>query len=156
MRRKDREITDIKEIMNIIKGCQVCRLAMCDGARPYIVPMNFGVEQGGERVTLYVHCAKEGKKLDVLRENPSVCVEFDRGHKLLEGPIACAHSFAYESVIGEGRAEILTDPTEKGEGLASLHRHMTGKVFDFTPQQVECAEVLRITLDTVTGKRREE
>ena len=35
MRRKDREITDISRINELIAGCKVCRMAMCDGNKPY-------------------------------------------------------------------------------------------------------------------------
>lgn len=45
MRRKDREITDFNEIMNIINKCDVCRLALFDEDYPYIVPLNFGVDK---------------------------------------------------------------------------------------------------------------
>lgn len=44
MRRKDREITDIEEIRDIIEKCKVCRLAMQDEEGLYLVPLNFGYE----------------------------------------------------------------------------------------------------------------
>lgn len=62
MRRKDREITDVQEILNIIRKCDVCRIAMNDGDFPYIVPLNFGLDVQGEQVYLYFHGALEGKK----------------------------------------------------------------------------------------------
>lgn len=156
MRRKDREITDINEIVQILSRCRVCHLGLSDQGAPYIVPMNFGAELEDGRICIYLHGAKEGRKLDIIRENPQACVEFDCGHKLLEGEIACAHSFAFESVVGFGQAEILESHEEKARGLAAIHRNMTGKVFDFTPEQTDFVAVLRVTLDEVTGKRRPE
>ena len=50
MRRKDREITGLAEIMEILSRCQVCRLGMCQKGMPYVVPLNFGVEREGERL----------------------------------------------------------------------------------------------------------
>ncbi|MDP4094583.1 MAG: pyridoxamine 5'-phosphate oxidase family protein, partial [Bacillota bacterium] len=38
MRRKDREVSDINEIENIIEKCKVCHLAMVDKGLPYVVP----------------------------------------------------------------------------------------------------------------------
>lgn len=61
MRRKDREITDFDEIMNIINKCDTCRLALFDKEFPYIVPLNFGVDIRDEQLYLYFHCAKKGK-----------------------------------------------------------------------------------------------
>lgn len=66
MIRKDREITDINEIINIIKKCDVCRLAFFDENYPYIIPMNFGYDYDSKnnKLDLYFHGAKKGKKLD--------------------------------------------------------------------------------------------
>lgn len=68
MRRKDREITDFNEIMNIINKCDVCRLALFDEDYPYIVPLNFGVDKEDDQLYLYFHCANQGKKLDLLNK----------------------------------------------------------------------------------------
>ena len=43
MRRSDREITDLKEIVEIMRKCDVCRLALNDDGYPYIIPLNFGM-----------------------------------------------------------------------------------------------------------------
>ncbi|MCI9135355.1 MAG: pyridoxamine 5'-phosphate oxidase family protein, partial [Lachnospiraceae bacterium] len=40
MRRKDREITDFQEILEIIRKCDVCRIALNDEEFPYMVPLN--------------------------------------------------------------------------------------------------------------------
>jgi len=42
MRRKDKEITDSKEIRQIIEDAVYCNVAMCQNNNPYVVPMNFG------------------------------------------------------------------------------------------------------------------
>ena len=52
MRRKDREITDIEEIRDIIEKCKVCRLAMQDEEGLYLVPLNFGYEFEEESLAL--------------------------------------------------------------------------------------------------------
>ena len=40
MRRKDREITDRKIIDKILTTSLICRVAIMDGDKPYIVPLN--------------------------------------------------------------------------------------------------------------------
>ena len=59
MRRKDREITDICAILELVSECKVCRLAMTDGGVPYIVPLNYGYEYADGALTFYFHSAKE-------------------------------------------------------------------------------------------------
>ena len=64
MRRKDREIKDRQEILEVMKRCDVCRLALHDEEFPYIVPVNFGMEVMDGEITLYFHGATEGKKYE--------------------------------------------------------------------------------------------
>ena len=49
MRRKDREVTELEAVMEIIRQCDVLRLGLADGDYPYIVPMNFGWEEKGQQ-----------------------------------------------------------------------------------------------------------
>ncbi|HEX3002087.1 MAG TPA: pyridoxamine 5'-phosphate oxidase family protein [Methanoregula sp.] len=79
MRRKDREITDRAEMEAILAEAQVCRLALADGNAPYIVPLCFGYENN----TLWIHSARDGKKVELIRKNPQCCVEVD----LAGGPV---------------------------------------------------------------------
>ena len=59
MRRKEKEITDKKEIEKVLQESNVCRLAMVDGDKPYMVPMNFGYRDA----CLFFTVQKRGEKL---------------------------------------------------------------------------------------------
>ena len=83
MRRSDREITDFQELITVMRGCDVCRLALHDEPYPYILPLNFGLEVDGETVRLYFHGANTGTKYDLIARNPNVSFEMDRGHELI-------------------------------------------------------------------------
>ena len=63
MRRNDREIRDFDEILEVMKKCDVCRIAMQGGEYPYMVPLNFGMAVDGQQITLYFHGAQTGMKL---------------------------------------------------------------------------------------------
>lgn len=77
MRRKDREITDFNEIIEIMKKCDVCRIALNNEEFPYIVPLNFGLDIQGDQVFLYFHSAMKGKKLELIAKNH--CAAFEDG-----------------------------------------------------------------------------
>ena len=64
MRRADREVTDVDGMIDIIDHCKVCHIAMMDGKWPYIVAMNFAYSYENGQLVIYLHSAKEGKKLD--------------------------------------------------------------------------------------------
>ena len=65
MRRKDREVTNIIEILQIIEKAKVLHLALFDADYPYIVPLHYGYEYTEGILIFYMHCAKEGYKLDL-------------------------------------------------------------------------------------------
>jgi len=71
MRRKDREITDPKEIEEILANNIICRIAFSDGKNPYIVAMNYGYQKN----KIFLHSAKEGKKIKIIKDNNQVCFE---------------------------------------------------------------------------------
>lgn len=152
MRRKDRELTEEKQILEIIKKCKVCRLAVQDRDGLYLVPLNFGYAFDGGNLTLYFHSAKEGRKMDALQENPKVCFEMDCEHALIEADSPCGYGYEFASVIGNGTAEIIEDAGEKIQALSLLMQHQTGKMFTFTEQMAESAAVIKVTAYSFTAK----
>jgi len=155
MRRKDREVTGESELREILEECKVCRVAMQDRDGLYVVPLNFGYFYQDGKLTLYFHCASQGRKLDAIRENDSVCIEMDCDHRLQSGAAACNYTFGFKSIIGSGAAHPVEDPAEKMEGLRCIMRHMTGKEFnpdDFKTEMVQAVTVVRIDVMNFTGK----
>ena len=155
MRRKDREITDETAIRAILDKAQVLHLAMIDWARPYVVPMNYGYALAAGRLTLYLHGAKEGRKLDILQQNDRVAFVLETDVSPVSGgDIPCKYGEAYASVMGEGTAVLLDDPVQKIEALQILMKTQTGRDFDVTPDMADAVAVLRIDVDSFTAKAR--
>ena len=109
MRRHDREITDKNEILEIMNRCDVCRLAFNDGDYPYILPLNFGLEEKDGHIILYFHSALEGYKSELIKRDNRVSFEMDCKHELKYDDEKGYCTMAYESVIGRGRIEVLPD-----------------------------------------------
>jgi nitroimidazol reductase NimA-like FMN-containing flavoprotein (pyridoxamine 5'-phosphate oxidase superfamily) len=155
MRRSDREITDIEDKLGIIRRCKVLRLALAEQNQPYIVPLNFGFEYKDGILILYMHGAREGKKVDILNRNKQVCFEMDGEHALIPGREPAQYSFAYESVIGFGTADIPDNDDEKTHGLNLLMRHQTGedREYVYPPEQLRATRVFRVRVSSFTAKR---
>lgn len=149
MRKVEREIKDRAELEDVIRKAEVCHLAMVDDGRPYIVPMNFGYREG----VFYFHCAREGRKLEVLRDNPQVCFEMEAGVHLMKGDAACGWSTSYESVIGWGIAEIIMDEHEVRAGLEVLMSHYTAGPYDFDQRSLSLTALIKVKVERMTGKR---
>lgn len=152
MRRKDREVTQTEEILDIIQKCDVCRVAFFDEAFPYIVPLNFGVTLENDVFTFYFHGAAEGKKLELLKKNNAVAFELDCSHKLLEGQKGCDYTMAYESVCGTGFLEILPE-NEKIQSLSTIMKQYTDKEVSFSPEVLKRTAVLKLNVKQITAKR---
>lgn len=149
MRQAEREIKDRGSIDDLMKRAIVCRLGMVDGDEPYIVPMNFGYD--GK--SLFFHCAKEGRKIDILRRNDKVCFEIDLDTELVKGDVACKWSMRYRSVEGVGRAHLVDDAEGKRQALNLIMSHYTKGPFEYAERGFELVLVIRVDIESITGKR---
>lgn len=152
MRRKEREIQNKAEIFDLLNRCDTVRIGMQGDPYPYVVPVSFGMEIVDDKAIVYFHCAQQGMKVDLLRANPCVCVEGDifmQTEKTAHGITA-----RYESVIGFGECEFITDIDEIKHGLKVLLNHYG---YDDYPLD-RCMGIShllmgKIVLETITGKR---
>ena len=125
MRRSEREITDGEEIDRVIRACPLCRLGFSHPDGAYVVPLSFGFShENGERV-LYFHGAVEGRKMELMRENPLVGFEMDTGCELVHGGRACDWSARFRRVIGTGPPPP-AGPGGEGRALRLIMEHATG------------------------------
>lgn len=156
MRRKERAIEDLKEIKKLVADCQVVRVAVNDAEYPYIVPVNFGYEWQGEDLSLYIHGARQGKKVSLIQQNNKVAVEMDTDHELiLGGSRPDKYSYGYRSLIGYGEAVVLTDLEEKRQALQVLLDHTVKETnLDSMPDRmVAGTAIIKIKLLTYTAKQ---
>ncbi len=155
MRRKELEVKEVNELIDIIKKCDVCRIAMVDNNLPYIVPMNFGYEMIDDQLTLYFHCAAEGRKINILKNNPNICFEMDCEHKLIEKENACSYTMHFESIVGNGVVEFISDFEQKKYALSKLMRQYAGeKSFEFNENAVNHVTIFKVVTKDFTGKRK--
>jgi nitroimidazol reductase NimA-like FMN-containing flavoprotein (pyridoxamine 5'-phosphate oxidase superfamily) len=155
MRRKDREIEDREAVEAILREADACRLGFAVENVPYIVTLNFGYAWEGEFPMLYFHCAREGRKLDMMRQNPRVCFELDAEHELVIGPAPCDFGMKFASIVGYGRLRELEDDSERRRALELLMRHYDWKgEGGFKPGPLASTCLLELQADEVVGKRK--
>ena len=152
MRKMDREIRGEAEIREIMEESLVCRIGLSDAESPYVVPMNFGL---GDRC-LYLHCAAQGRMLEILGRNNRVCFEMDLLREIKTGETACEWSSGYQSVIGFGRAILVEDPGEKRLGLDRIMKHYRARgPFDYPDEIFARTVIIRIDIENVSGKHHD-
>lgn len=150
LRREDREIVSKEEIESIISKAVVLRIAFANENKPYIVPVNFGYHND----TFYFHCASEGKKLEMIKNNPCVAYELEGETKLIKGDIPCEFTMAYESVIGTGIASIVQETQDKINGLNQLmHQYSNDVELEYKEDLLKRIIIVKIEVDEMTGKK---
>jgi len=154
MTRREHEITDLKMITDILDRAKFLHLGLTDGDEPYVVPMNYGYLMEDGKLTVYLHGAKRGKKLDLMRANPKVFFEMVCDVTPFEGEIACKYGITYASLMGRGTAEIVEDIEEKKKALTLLMKAQTGKDFSFDDKMAGIVSIIRIDVSGYTAKHR--
>ncbi len=153
MRRSDREVKDFADIINIMEKCDVCRIALNNNGYPYILPLNFGMKVENNVVELYFHGANEGTKYDLIKNDNRASFEMDCKHRLVTEIERGSCTMEYESVIGQGHIEILSED-EKYTALCVLMQHYHQDTFSFNKSVMSHTTVLKLVVENMTGKVR--
>jgi nitroimidazol reductase NimA-like FMN-containing flavoprotein (pyridoxamine 5'-phosphate oxidase superfamily) len=147
------KITEDKNtIESIIRQAQICRIAFSDDGQPYIIPVSFGYEDN----TIYFHCSKKGRKIDILTKNNAVCLEFDVDFELIKAEEACKWSLKYRSVIGFGKAYLVKDVESKRRALDAIMRQYSDEPYTYPETTLEKTGVVKIEIDSMTAKIAEK
>ena len=134
MRRKDREIADLRVLKKILKSTKYVTIALSKENQPYLVTLSHGYDE--DLNCIYFHCAKEGKKIDYLKANNKVWGQALLDHGYAQGE--CNHNFA--TVQFQGKVTFIDTPEEKRQALECMIRHL-----DTSPETL----LARLNMDAV-------
>jgi len=127
-------------------------LALAVGGEAYVVPLNFAYVEG----RILFHCALEGKKLDMIRQNPQVCfaVSREEGQAVEHKADNCDAPF--ESVLCFGEARVVEDMPARIRVLNEFQARFCTEANPRKPigedRAVKCGAV-EITVTRMTGRR---
>ena len=148
MRRGDREITDRAEIDRIIQSARVMYLALADQDIPFVVPVFYAYDGS----SLYLHSAKGGSKIRILKRNPKVCFAISIDHGVIDSLQACDFEAKHRTVIGVGQASFLDDAAERIAVLDRIVARFTDQHFEYPQTNLDATAVIRIDIESIKGK----
>jgi|YNPMSStandDraft_1061717.scaffolds.fasta_scaffold05783_6 hypothetical protein len=156
MYQRDKAIKDItrkEEMLEIIKKCKYCHVGFVDDNKPYVLGFNFGYEDN----TIYLHGAKEGRKIDIIKKNNNVCVMFDTDHEFFyrHEHVACSYRMRYKSVMAIGKAYIVEDEQEKIKALNAIMKQYTDINFEYSKPSLANVGIICIKVEKMTGRKFE-
>jgi uncharacterized protein len=143
--------TDHANAKEVIDKCDACYMGMVDSDNnPYVLPFNFGYENE----TIYLHSAAFGKKIDILKFNPQVCVSFSTDHKLFHrhDNMACSYGMRYRSVLAFGKVVFVEDYDEKVEIMNIIMRKYTGRDFQYNAPAINNVSIYKVVIEKIETK----
>ena len=152
--KRETRVTDPEQIRHILDTAKVLHLGLAVDNEPYVVPMNYGYCLEDENLTLYLHSAVKGKKLDMIQANSKVFFEIDCDRMPFEGRVPCQYGMVYSSIMGRGTATLVEEPEAKMQAMSILMKTQTGKDFTFNERLVSIVTVIRIDALEYTAKHR--
>lgn len=153
MNKSKREMKKIIEINEILAKGRYTTLALCQDNHPYALTISYGFDV--EKNCLYMHAAKRGLKLDIIKKNKNVCgtVIEDYGYVQKE----CSHK--YISCVFEGEITIVEDIEEKKHGMSIMLNHLEDdpsyakEHFLQNEKAYEAFCILKIEITNIFGKK---
>lgn len=144
-------LTEQPDIEQVIKACRTCYLGVCGAdMQPYVLPMNFGYDDG----VVYLHSGQFGRKWEIMKANPKVCITFCDGDELAwqDEHIACSWRVKSRSVIVEGEVEFVEDFDEKVEILNILMAQYSDREFKYSEPAVRNVGIMKVKIQTQGAK----
>ncbi|MDL2300592.1 pyridoxamine 5'-phosphate oxidase family protein [Clostridiaceae bacterium OttesenSCG-928-D20] len=142
-----------EQIENLLDKSLTASLATLnsDGS-PYIIPVHYVYFNS----KIYLHSAAKGQKLDNIQADNRICLMVFDMERIIQNPnnMPCNTNTIYESVIIQGRAEILKDFEQKRLALSEIVEKYTpgldpGKMPEAS---IKATAVVEICIDEITGK----
>lgn len=148
MRRKDRHLS-AQGANEILTQGKICQLALAVQGEPYLVTMNYGYRDS----TLYFHCARAGKKLEIIEQNSRVCFSVVEHGAVLPADKPCDFTMKYRSVVGFGAARIIDGYREKCEALGIIMaQYAPGESFEFPEATLAATTVFAVDISSMAAK----
>jgi uncharacterized protein len=152
IRRKDREITDYTEMIQVLKTTKFITVALCMDNEPYLVSLSHGYDEA--RNCLYFHCAAEGKKLVYAQANDRVW-----GQAVLDYGVTDECDYVYTSVHFAGKIILIADLEEKKHALEMMVRQSSNtpeeKLAKVTSEKLAKITMGRIDITYLSGKKHQ-
>ena len=100
----------------VLEGTCIGTLVMCLDNVPYAVPLNHAFVDG----KFYFHCGLRGRKIDLIKQNPSVVYVVNKYHGEGEVPEDGRCHGPWQSLIAYGTARVVENVDEKAEAFRAF------------------------------------
>jgi nitroimidazol reductase NimA-like FMN-containing flavoprotein (pyridoxamine 5'-phosphate oxidase superfamily) len=153
-RHPERAVYDLEQIHSILDQGYICHLGFVVDGQPFVIPTAYG--RSGNQI--YVHGSAASRTLRSLAGGINVCATVTLVDGFVLARSAFHHSMNYRSVVILGKAQLVTDPKDKMEGLRCLTNHLVPGRWEEVrpPNETEMIKtsLLSLPLNEVSAKVR--
>jgi hypothetical protein len=149
MRRAAKEITNRRELEDVLARAEVVFLALRDDPAPYVLPMNAAWADGA----LWFHGAPAGRRRDLVDRDARVGFAAVVDARVVPAATACGFTATGRSVVGHGTLRVCTDEAERRRGLDAIMRRHGMERPAYDAGALGRTAVLRLDVEELRGKR---
>lgn len=138
----------------ILDDAFLCHVGFTVNCQPYVIPTGYGRIDD----VLYLHGSAASRMLRSLAEGIDVCVTVTILDGLVLARSAFNHSMNYRSLVILGKAELVTDVTEKDKALFAISEQIIPGRWDEvrppTELELKATSVLKLPITEASAKIR--
>ena len=151
MLRRERKMDEI-DVKKFLIETKIGRLGLSQNNEAYVIPVVYIYDSANEAI--YIHCARKGRKIDIIESNPKACFEVDELSGLVTGSSPCEYDLIYRSVIVFGEVSLIYDPSVKAEILSKIVEKYTKKIgkTPVTSKMAEGTQIIMLKILIKSGK----
>lgn len=143
-------ITDRETLKEMFHHFETIHIALHNGEYPYIVPMNYGIEEEEEDIVLYIYSPRLGKMDELIQKDPHVGVQAEMLYKYYGTPhktISCS----YTSIMGKGIIETLPQDQYQ-KAMEAILVHCGYETYPYDQDYINTCHMYKITVHDASGK----
>ena len=154
VRRRDRQKTDPAFLLDLLKNCPACTIAVEKNGFPFIHVAFFVFDEANDEIIF--HFSKHGYAGEEINNGKKAAISLYKYGKLYTAEKAVDFGCEYQSVILYGDISVLTDESERMEAMkkffAKFFNQVTEKYEAFTPLQAKPIHVAKMKIEAWFGK----
>jgi nitroimidazol reductase NimA-like FMN-containing flavoprotein (pyridoxamine 5'-phosphate oxidase superfamily) len=142
-----------REMERVLREEKIGYLGISAVGSPYVIPLNYAYIDG----TVLFHCARKGRKLDLIRANPRVAFTVGRQFgEVVRHPQGALCHVNSDSVICFGTARIVENLEERTRLLNAFNRRLQPDAEDIPLEEASKCYAVEIRVTEMTGRQERD
>ena len=154
MQRTNYIITDLYEVIDVIRSCKLCHVAMFDGKKPRMFTMNFGFDFDRYAFSFYFLGVHDAEGLKIIEEDVPVVFELDCNYQTIDSGNPLVDGYVYSNIRGNGFIEPIEDEAVRLKAMDLITQHQSGKRYTGGLDGIKDVPIYQLFVADLVAKHR--